>query len=82
MVRFFIFLLISDDHWKWVMEWMDLMPVASMASLMGKYFFPKWLQVLSVWLNHCPNYDQVSTWYLGWKALFPEALLKQTEVKG
>lgn len=64
------------------MEWEDLIPVHSMAGILEKHFFPKWLQVLSVWLNHTPNYDQVTSWYIGWKGQFSEALLKQPNIKG
>lgn len=73
---------ILDEHWKWVMEWEELMPVHSMAGMFEKHFFPKWLQVLSVWLNHNPNYDQVASWYIGWKGQFSDQLLKQTNIKG
>lgn len=64
------------------MEWEDMMPVLSMASLLDKLFFPKWLQVLTVWLNHSPDYEQVSKWYSGWKSMFSEALLQQPVIKG
>ncbi|KAK6619473.1 hypothetical protein RUM43_012230 [Polyplax serrata] len=72
---------VLDQHWKWVMEWEELMPVHSMATIMEKHFFPKWIQVLSMWLNHTPNYDQVTSWYIGWKSQFPESLLKQPNIK-
>lgn len=58
------------------------MPVLSLASLLDKIFFPKWLQVLTVWLNHSPDYEQVSKWYSGWKSMFSEALLQQPVIKG
>lgn len=69
------------DHWKWVMDWEDMMPVLSMASLLDKLFFPKWLQVLTVWLNHSPDYEQVSKWYSGWKSMFSNVLLQQPVIK-
>ncbi|KYQ55054.1 Tuftelin-interacting protein 11 [Trachymyrmex zeteki] len=46
------------DQWNWVYEWRELIPVHIMAGLLDKFFFPKWLQVLALWLNHSPNYDQ------------------------
>ena len=64
------------------MDWEDLMPVHTMASLLDKLFFPKWLQVLTVWLNHSPDYEQVSKWYSGWKSMFSESLLQQPVIKG
>ncbi|KAK3926472.1 Tuftelin-interacting protein 11 [Frankliniella fusca] len=69
------------DQWRWVMDWEDMMPVLSMASLLDKLFFPKWLQVLTIWLNDNPDYEQVSKWYSGWKAMFSEALLQQPVIK-
>ncbi|KAL0268830.1 UNVERIFIED_CONTAM: hypothetical protein PYX00_010643 [Menopon gallinae] len=72
---------VLDEHWKWVMEWEDLIPVHSLAGILEKHFFPQWLRVLSAWLNHTPNYDQVTSWYIGWKGQFSEALLKQPNIK-
>ncbi|XP_026278678.1 tuftelin-interacting protein 11 isoform X1 [Frankliniella occidentalis] len=69
------------DQWRWVMDWEDMMPVLSMASLLDKIFFPKWLQVLTIWLNDNPDYEQVSKWYSGWKSMFSEALLLQPVIK-
>lgn len=62
-------------------EWKDLITVAMMAQIMDKYLFPKWTQTLVIWLNQSPNYDQVSRWYMGWKGLFSEDVLKQTSIK-
>ncbi|KAG8226104.1 hypothetical protein J437_LFUL006733 [Ladona fulva] len=33
------------DQWNWVMEWVDLIPIHIMTTLLEKFFFPKWLQV-------------------------------------
>ncbi|XP_022257419.1 tuftelin-interacting protein 11-like, partial [Limulus polyphemus] len=69
------------DIWQWVMAWEDLLPVASLANLLQKHFFPQWLQVLCAWLNHNPNYDEVTKWYTGWKSMFSEALLNDPVIK-
>lgn len=74
--------LLVADNWNWVMDWEDLMPIHTMASLLDKLFFPKWLQVLTVWLNHSPDYEQVSKWYSGWKSMFSDSLLQQPVIKG
>uniref|UniRef100_A0A0B6ZZ71 G-patch domain-containing protein n=1 Tax=Arion vulgaris TaxID=1028688 RepID=A0A0B6ZZ71_9EUPU len=63
------------DSWRWVMSWNDLMPVQAMVSMLEKAFFPKWHQVLVAWLSNLPNYEDITKWYLGWKAQFPENLL-------
>uniref|UniRef100_A0A224Z2P8 Tuftelin-interacting protein 11 n=1 Tax=Rhipicephalus zambeziensis TaxID=60191 RepID=A0A224Z2P8_9ACAR len=69
------------DVWQWVMAWEDLCPASSMATLLEKTFFPQWLQVLAGWLQHNPNYQEISKWYTGWKSLFSDALLQQTSVR-
>ncbi|XP_073974704.1 septin interacting protein 1 [Rhodnius prolixus] len=69
------------DAWKWVMEWNELVRPPLMADLLDQHFFPKWLQVLTVWLNTCPNYDQVMAWYSGWKSVIPPHLLEEQRVK-
>ncbi|XP_014476265.1 PREDICTED: tuftelin-interacting protein 11 [Dinoponera quadriceps] len=69
------------DQWNWVYEWKDLIPPHVMAGLLDKFFFPKWLQVLALWLNHSPNYDEVTTWYMGWKGMLSDKLLAEPAVK-
>ncbi|XP_077493306.1 septin interacting protein 1 isoform X1 [Amblyomma americanum] len=69
------------DVWQWVMAWEDLCPASSMATLLEKTFFPQWLQVLAGWLQHSPNYQEISKWYTGWKSLFSDALLQQPSVR-
>ena len=39
-------------------------------------------QVLVTWLNHAPNYEEVTKWYLGWKQLIPEKLVGHAVVRG
>ncbi|XP_069691056.1 tuftelin-interacting protein 11 [Periplaneta americana] len=69
------------EQWNWVMDWADLLPVHTLASLLEKHFFPKWLQILTLWLNHAPNYDEITNWYMGWKGMVSEPLLAQPAVK-
>jgi len=71
------------DPWKWVMSWVDMLPQTSLVTLLEKHFFPRWLQVLGTWLSGPnPNYYEVTSWYQGWKALFPQQLLSDSAVKG
>ncbi|XP_040582853.2 LOW QUALITY PROTEIN: tuftelin-interacting protein 11 [Lepeophtheirus salmonis] len=64
--------------WNAVMEWVDMLPPNVIVGLLEKHFFPKWLQVLATWLNHRPNYNEVTKWYEGWKSIFfPEILVHQ-----
>ncbi|KAK2713647.1 tuftelin-interacting protein 11-like isoform X1 [Artemia franciscana] len=69
------------DQWNWVMAWEDLLPIVQVTTMLEKFFFPKWLQVLATWLNHNPNYEEVTNWYKGWKVLFPENIAKHPSVK-
>lgn len=77
-----VLLYFISDNWNWVMEWSELLPVHGMASLLDKTFFPKWLQVLTLWLNLSPNYDQVTNWYTGWKSMISDQLMAQPVIKG
>ncbi|KMQ91009.1 tuftelin-interacting protein 11-like protein [Lasius niger] len=69
------------EPWHWVYEWKELIPVHIMAGLLDKFFFPKWLQVLALWLNHSPNYDQITNWYMGWKGMLSDKLLAEPVIK-
>ena len=69
------------EPWNWIISWSDLVPVSNFVALLEKSFFTKWLKFLSVWLNSTPNYEQVSQWYIEWKSLFSEKLLKHPNVK-
>jgi len=69
------------DGWNWVMDWNEMLPSHIMSDLLNKHFFPKWLQVLTMWLNMNPNYEQVTKWYSGWKALIPQNLREESAVK-
>eukprot|EP01134_Creolimax_fragrantissima_P008130 CFRG8130T1 len=58
-----------------VMQWIDILPHARILELLEQYFFPQWFNILVQWLNHSPDYDEVTRWYLGWKGLFPVELV-------
>jgi tuftelin-interacting protein 11 len=63
-----------------VWEWHELLSPLVMANILDKYFFPKWMQTLVMWLNQSPNFDEVSRWYTGWKGMMSESVLKQTNI--
>lgn len=52
-----------------------------MAALLECHFFPGWLQVLALWLSSGPNFEEVASWYRGWKKLFPEELQRQPRIR-
>lgn len=69
------------DQFNQVWEWHELISTTTMAQMLAKYFFPKWMQTLVMWLNQSPNFEQVSRWYLGWKGQFNDGILQQHAVK-
>lgn len=70
------------ECWNQFWEWNEIIPTILIAQILDKCFFPKWIQTLVIWLNQNPNLDQVSRWYVGWKTLFSDDVLKQITVKG
>ncbi|CAF1000267.1 unnamed protein product [Adineta steineri] len=69
------------DPWNWFIAWIDMVPLSSMIAILEKSFFPKWLQVLNVWLNTNPNYQEIQRWYSGWRSLLPQAIINHTIIK-
>ncbi|RWS27723.1 tuftelin-interacting protein 11-like protein [Leptotrombidium deliense] len=69
------------DEWNWVMAWQNMLPPHMICSVLEKYFFPKWLNILYDWLSNNPNFDEVSHWYVGWKKMLPEHLSTCESVK-
>ncbi|XP_076274624.1 septin interacting protein 1 [Rhynchophorus ferrugineus] len=69
------------DPWYWVMDWSDMISVPNMTLILEKFFFPRWLQTLALWLNHNPNYTQVTEWYSGWKRMVADELFAQPSIK-
>jgi hypothetical protein len=41
-----------------------------------------YVQVLVAWLSNMPNYNEITRWYLGWKAQIPDRLLQHPVIKG
>ncbi|XP_055855811.1 septin-interacting protein 1 [Episyrphus balteatus] len=69
------------ELWNQVWEWNELIPPLLMGQMLDKFFFPKWMQVLVLWLNQSPDFDQISRWYTGWKSVLGEELLKLPMIK-
>ncbi|GAB1606956.1 tuftelin-interacting protein 11-like [Argonauta hians] len=65
----------------WMMSWRDVIAAPHLISILEKNFFPKWLQVLCTWLSNQPNYEEVTNWYLGWKAQIPDEMINYAVVK-
>ncbi|XP_055905501.1 septin-interacting protein 1 isoform X2 [Eupeodes corollae] len=69
------------ELWNQVWEWKELIPPLLMGQMLDKFFFPKWMQVLVLWLNQSPDFDQISRWYTGWKSVFGEEIVKLPMIK-
>ncbi|KAI9585373.1 hypothetical protein GQX74_001220 [Glossina fuscipes] len=69
------------EPWSQVWEWHELIPTAQMARMLDKHFFPKWMQVLVLWLNQSPDYVEISNWYTGWKSMLSDDLLNEPNIK-
>ncbi|KAF9918157.1 hypothetical protein FBU30_000357 [Linnemannia zychae] len=70
------------DYLQAVLPWYPFFPSTTFSTLLVNEFFPKWHQVLYLWLTHPSpaDLDQISLWYKWWKSLFPEELLQETGV--
>ena len=56
-----------------VLQWSDLIRNAIVSQLLETEFFPKWLDVLHVWLIQPKvNFEEVAQWYSFWKGSFPQ----------
>ena len=63
-----------------VLKWYSLIPHINFISLLRGEFFDRWLRVLINWLLLSPDFMEVSEWYSGWKSVFPESLLQDTDI--
>ncbi|OTF72163.1 hypothetical protein BLA29_003227 [Euroglyphus maynei] len=67
----------SLNEWNWTIQWSSLLSTNTIASILERTFFPKWLNVLYVWLNSgVSNFQEISSWYQGWKTLMGDDLIK------
>lgn len=69
------------EFWNQFWEWNELLNAQFVAQLLDKYFFPRWMQTLVIWLNQSPNLDQVARWYSGWKGLLSDEVQQEVVVK-
>ena len=65
-----------------VLAWAPLLRGSIFASLLVAEFFPKWLDVLHIWLvQPRPNFEEVAQWYAFWKSAFSEEVLALAAVR-
>ncbi|KAF8074956.1 GC-rich sequence DNA-binding factor-like protein-domain-containing protein [Lyophyllum atratum] len=58
-----------------VLEWANIIRPSIYSQILETEFFPKWLDVLHVWLiQPRVSFEEVAQWYSFWKGTFPEAV--------
>ncbi|THH11314.1 hypothetical protein EW145_g734 [Phellinidium pouzarii] len=58
---------------KRVLEWSAILRSSIIGQLLESEFFPKWLDVLHLWLvQPSVNFEEVAQWYQFWKSVIPE----------
>ncbi|KAL5512900.1 hypothetical protein ACEPAH_3298 [Sanghuangporus vaninii] len=61
------------DPLKNVLAWSGILRPSIIGQLLETGFFPKWLDVLYIWLiQPTASFEEVAQWYQFWKATFPE----------
>ncbi|KAF8845056.1 TFP11-domain-containing protein [Paxillus ammoniavirescens] len=59
-----------------VLPWSSLLRGSIMSQLLETEFFPKWLDVLHIWLiQPRVSFEEVAQWYAFWKSIFGEDVL-------
>ena len=54
--------------------WKDFFRPSTVAQLLVAEFFPKWHDILYIWLTSDPDYDEIRRWYLWWKEQIPSEI--------
>jgi tuftelin-interacting protein 11 len=55
-----------------VMKWTLFFSAEKFSRVLIDAFFPKWLNVLHLWLVSEPNYEEIGQWYAWWQSQFPD----------
>lgn len=54
-----------------VLRWRDFFQANVMGLLLVSDFFPKWHEILYIWLTNDPNYEEVGAWFSWWRTQIP-----------
>ncbi|KAG6897813.1 hypothetical protein C0992_010617 [Termitomyces sp. T32_za158] len=58
-----------------VLQWADIIRSSIFSQILEMEFFPKWLDILHVWLiQPRVSFEEVAQWYSFWKGTFPESV--------
>lgn len=63
-----------------VFKWKDLFKPNVTGLLLVAEFFPKWHNILYIWLTNDPNYEEVGEWFSWWRTQIPEEINELTIV--
>jgi tuftelin-interacting protein 11 len=64
-----------------VLQWSDIIRSSIFSQILETEFFPKWLDVLHVWLIQPKvSFEEVAQWYSFWKNVFPETVQSMSGV--
>ncbi|KAF8251598.1 TFP11-domain-containing protein [Wilcoxina mikolae CBS 423.85] len=64
-----------------IFKWTGFFKPSTLGRLMEVEFFPKWLDVLHMWLTASPVFTEVQEWYMFWQDVFPGELRSAPLVK-
>ncbi|KAJ5564600.1 hypothetical protein N7513_000842 [Penicillium frequentans] len=64
-----------------VLRWKDYFKPNVMGLLLISDFFPKWHEILYIWLTNDPNYEEVGTWFSWWREQIPSEVNELTIVE-
>ncbi|KAL4908254.1 hypothetical protein BDW74DRAFT_147141 [Aspergillus multicolor] len=57
-----------------ILKWKDWFKPNVLGLLFVAEFFPKFHQILYVWLTNDPNYEEVAEWFTWWRSQFPSEI--------
>ncbi|KAJ5217255.1 G-patch domain protein (TFIP11) [Penicillium chermesinum] len=63
-----------------VLQWHEMFKPNVLGLLFVQEFFPKWHEILYLWLTNDPNYEEVGAWFSWWKTQLPEKVNELTIV--
>lgn len=63
-----------------VFRWKDFFQPNVMGLLLVSDFFPKWHEILYIWLTNDPNYEEVGAWFSWWRSQIPTEINELTIV--
>lgn len=63
-----------------VLKWKDYFKPNVTALLLAAEFFPKWHNILHIWLTNEPNYEEVGEWFTWWRSQIPPEINDMTVI--